>query len=462
MTFLQLVALEMHNNRSNSTKYLAHGVKPHVASALGHSHGNTAENEDFSMYEHLPRQSLVSFVFRFLVCLSVVSVLVFYPYTTAETDRYSKNVWGVKAQHLADSITPKVRSNEFPQNVGLQVGEAEYEAIVNYTMQPELTNYVDGLLTRYKPDYAAVVAMKAETGDILLMTSFVRNQDEYQNLALHSEFPAASIFKIITAVAAIDQGIATPKTLYKYNGKKTSLYKKNVLRHKDNKWTQTVDLRQAFASSINTVFGKMGVFQVGGSTLNDYANQFGFNRPLSYDLQFAPSKTNFEHNNDWAVAETASGYTKSTTMSPLHAALVASAIVNNGIMPEPRIVKNAFLSHGPLLYNRKNSSTRVVSNEVANDMKVLMRATVRKGSARKSFKGFFRGDYKSLDVGGKTGSLTGLNPKGRTEWFVGYGDSGSEKIAVATVIVNKKKWRVKPAYLARKVIEEYFKPNASG
>ena len=139
MTFLQLVALEMHNNRSNSTKYLAHGVKPHVASALGHSHGNTAENEDFSLYEHLPRQSLVSFVFRFLVCLSVVSVLVFYPYTTAETDRYSKNVWGVKAQHLADSITPKVRSNEFPQNVGLQVGEAEYEAIVNYTMQPELT-----------------------------------------------------------------------------------------------------------------------------------------------------------------------------------------------------------------------------------------------------------------------------------------------------------------------------------
>ena len=95
-------------------------------------------------------------------------------------------------------------------------------------------------------------------------------------------------------------------------------------------------------------------------------------------------------------------------------------------------------------------------------MKVLMRATVRKGSARKSFKGFFRGNYKSLDVGGKTGSLTGLNPKGRTEWFVGYGDSGKEKIAVATVIVNKKKWRVKPAYLARKVIEEYFKPNASG
>ena len=88
-----------------------------------------------------------------------------------------------------------------------------------------------------------------------------------------------------------------------------------------------------------------------------------------------------------------------------------------------------------------------------------MRKTVTHGSARKRFRGFFRGRYADLDVGGKTGSLTGKNPKGRTEWFAGYGDSGTEQIAVAAVVVNKEKWQVKPSTLARKIIEEYFKNN---
>ena len=61
-------------------------------------------------------------------------------------------------------------------------------------------------------------------------------------------------------------------------------------------------------------------------------------------------------------------------------------------------------------------------------------------------------------MGGKTGSLTGLTPRGKNDWFVGYAAQDERRIAFAALTVNKERWRVKSAYLARKVIEVYFEP----
>ncbi|MDH3464734.1 MAG: penicillin-binding transpeptidase domain-containing protein, partial [Gammaproteobacteria bacterium] len=97
--------------------------------------------------------------------------------------------------------------------------------------------------------------------------------------------------------------------------------------------------------------------------------------------------------------------------------------------------------------------------ETAKQLKALMRATVKHGSARKSFRGFFKGAYAKLDVGGKTGSLTGLSPRGKNDWFVGFASDGSRNIAFAVLMVNVEKWKVKSAYVARKALENYFNPD---
>jgi beta-lactamase class D len=86
-----------------------------------------------------------------------------------------------------------------------------------------------------------------------------------------------------------------------------------------------------------------------------------------------------------------------------------------------------------------------------------MRETVRRGSARKGFRGFFRGEFENVEVGGKTGSLTGTSPKGRNDWFVGYASLDERKIAFASLTVNEERWTVKSAFVARKVIEAYFR-----
>lgn len=58
----------------------------------------------------------------------------------------------------------------------------------------------------------------------------------------------------------------------------------------------------------------------------------------------------------------------------------------------------------------------------------------------------------------KTGHLTGTNPKGRTDWFVGYAkDSDNNTVALAAITVNIKKWTVKSSSLAEMMFRKHFK-----
>ena len=402
---------------------------------------------------------IFSWTLKLFFACAVFVVFQFFPDSPVETSRSLEQVWGIEKSDVANSISKGLVANEFPSLVRIATNQYDFDAIVHYNIDPELNSYIDELILRYRPDYAAVVAIQPHTGRILAMSSFTRSEeDTQQNLAVHSGFPAASVFKIVTAAAVIDSGIANPSSIYQYNGKNTSLYKSNVLRHKTNKWTRNTSLQRAFALSINTVFGRIGVFDVGAENLHLYADRFGFNRPLPVDFTIQESKTGINADNEWSIAEAASGYTLNTNLSPVHAALIPAIIANDGVMVEPSLVDFAVDMSGPLLYKSEPNAIEVFDKKTTDEMRVLMRATVKKGSAKKHFRKFFRGPYADLDVGGKTGTLTGTNPKGKTEWFVGYGDSGEDKIAIAAVVVNKDKWRVKPAYLTRKVLEEYFKP----
>lgn len=403
------------------------------------------------------------FSLRFLACVGVLLGFFVYPFSIAETDLYDRNVWGIERHHIANSITaPLIETGITPESARVHVGEERIDVRLRLTIDSEFNEFTDKLLhdRRHKPAFAAILATDPETGRILAMSSQVRDGEPLGNLALHSEFPAASLFKIITAAALLEEGKASPNSYFKYNGKSTALYKRHVLRHKDNAYTRKVTFKQAFATSINPVFGRLGIFKVGGRTLHDYGNAFGFNTPLNSDINVGASVTKIDLSDpeSWSIAEAASGFTKDTTISPLHAASIVAAIVNDGVMVTPHIVEAAFQPFGPIVYHQENSAVRVVSAETAKDMRVLMRETVRRGSAKSRFRGFFKGAYANLDVGGKTGSLRGINPRGSTRWFAGYGDSGDRQIAIAAVVVDKDKWYVKPASLVRESLEEYFRP----
>ncbi len=357
---------------------------------------------------------------------------------------------------IAPIITSNAKENRFPNR--LSFADID-EARVNYTFSSSLHEDMANVYLQYQPDYACFVALDVETGAILNLTSFVKADEKWENLVMRADYPAASVFKMITAAAALDLNEVTPETVIPFNGKSTTLYKNQVFKHKKTKWTRTPTFKESFAKSINPVFGRIGAQQLGADKLTDYANRFGFDTPLQSDFILPISKIGLDLNTEWALAEAASGYTRDITLSPIHAAQLAATIANDGRLVTPYMVNYISSSTGKLLYSAKPNKIgpQVISTESAKELRSLMRETVRIGSARGSFKDTKRYKvYRDMEIGGKTGSLTGLSPKGRHDWFVGYAEKNGKKIAYASLIVNKEKWYVRSAYVARQFIYHYF------
>lgn len=373
--------------------------------------------------------------------------------------RYTRSqVTGIDVQSVHVAIKDAVVEERFPERVRIQGREGHSEVSAQYTLRQDLQQQLNDLYERYGPDYAAFFAMDADTGAVLAYADYVRNQadDVHGHLALRALFPAASVFKMITAAAALDRGSIAPDTVLPYNGKSTSLYKKQVLEHKENKWTRRPTLKKAFATSVNTVFARLGIYELGAEALDEYARRFAFNRyDLLTDLPIDLGASDVE-SDQWVLAEIASGWTQRNTLSPVHGAMLASAVAGDGRIAIPYAVSRLTNEYGwPVYVSEPRHLPSSVAAETVTQMRTLMQETVRRGSARRSFDGFDRDD---IEVGGKTGSLSGDDPEGRNEWFVGYANRGDDRIAFASLTVSKEKWRVKPAYVARRFIEAYFEP----
>ena len=361
-------------------------------------------------------------------------------------------------ERVAEALRSSASVNSFPDELDLEVGRQKKRVRIQYSFENKLQKVMEDLIHSYGPDYGAFVALDPRTGRVLSLVSYSR-QGLQDNFALRATFPSASVFKVVTAAAAIGEGKASPETVIPYNGRNHTLYRGQVMQSKITPWTRFITLKEAFAHSINTVFGKIGAFSVGPEELRQYAGRFGFNRRIAADMPMQEGRA-WIPNDIWGLAESASGFTRDNTMSPLQGALIAASVANQGIMMEPFLVQSMHGADGALLYSAQPRVASIAMDaETAAGIKELMKETVLHGTSRGSFRGFFKKGLSLLDVGGKTGSLTGTDPQGKYDWFVGYADSGPTRIAVAALTISEKKWRVRSSYLARRAIESYFKEN---
>ncbi len=388
----------------------------------------------------------------------LVAGLVVAPQNLGTKSWQRQEIWGVDRPLVRHTLARAISANRYPQKITIRRDSKNYPATIQYTLDPQLQNTVTQVFNHFDPDYGVFVALDPDNGEILALVNHRRDGNNSENLALKAGYPAASVFKIITAAAAIDIGKANANTVIPFNGKTTSLYRKNVLEHKDNQWTRRLPLSSAFAKSVNTVFARLGVRFVGGKTLFAYAEAFGFRQGLGADFTLETSAIDLDPTDDWSIAETAAGYTRTTTLSPVHGAVIAAAAVNGGRRVQPTLVRTIVGEDGLILYEAKTTiGKRIVKADTAKELQSLMQQTVINGSAHASFKNFARGTMEAVNVGGKTGSLTGETPTGRYDWFVGYAEKNGRKLAFAAMCINRKVWYVKSATVARKAVEHFFR-----
>jgi penicillin-binding protein A len=361
---------------------------------------------------------------------------------------------------LSEKISANLVKNDFSNDIVVGPNNEQEKFTVSYTLDEDLQIEAQTLLKRYKPDYAAIFMYDVKTGEVLAMSSWQKSDPKAENWNLRASFPAASIFKIVTASAAVDHAGFEPDRKIAFNGSNYTLYKRNVLSEQINKWTRFVTLKDAFARSLNTAFGRLTLENLDSKSLAEYSERFQFNKKIETDFEFEPSTAVIPDDNAYKLTQAASGFTRDNTMSPVHGAMLASTIVNKGSMVTPFIVKEITDQNGLVIYKPGIiQPIQVMKPESADKIEQMMEQTVLSGTSRKAFRKILKErKFKEIEMGGKTGHLTGTNPKGRTDWFVGYAsDNENNTVALAAITVNIKTWTVKSSSLAEMMFRKHFK-----
>ncbi len=330
--------------------------------------------------------------------------------------------------------------------------------IVESSLDPDLQAFILDLLEKSKTVRAAVVVMRPDDGRILAMVSYDSEAEGAASLCLKADYPAASLFKIVSAAAALESAGFSPEKSVSFVGRKHTLYK-NQLKNRKNKYAATISFREAFASSINPVFGKLGIYDLGGDMLLASAERFFFNRTIPFDFPVGMSEI-FVAEDDFGLAELASGFNKGTTISPLHAALLASAVVNDGVMMKPWIVKRVVNEEGRVLYQNSKSRLGIsISPETAKELRILMKDTVLHGTCRNAFRRERRRKvYKGVELGAKTGTINDRSDEFKYDWLTAYvvPPDGREEVCIAVLGIHGKMLGIRANRLGRSIIRYYL------
>ncbi|MFH2092642.1 MAG: penicillin-binding transpeptidase domain-containing protein [Pseudomonadota bacterium] len=335
---------------------------------------------------------------------------------------------------------------------------------IDVDLQQYLLSVLQSLkqLNRGKPQQIAFVVMEADTGKILAMTGFDLDDDTI-NPCIQSDYPAASIFKVITASAAVQTLGYNPDTQLYFNGNKYTLYKRQ-LKDIKNKYSYKISFGTAFAESVNPIFGKIGKNMLGRKHLESFAHAFGFNEQIPSELPFFSGS--FETNdNEYHLAELGSGFNTNTTISPLFGAMLTAGIINSGHLMLPSIIEHVTDTDGKVIYkHRKATYKTAISAQTASTMVSMMQKTVTAGTAKKSFRGASSDSVLSqLLIGGKTGSLYDKAHTVKYDWFTGFAQEKKthNKIALSVLVGHRDYIGTRASTYAKMILKQYFKPHGS-
>jgi cell division protein FtsI/penicillin-binding protein 2 len=315
------------------------------------------------------------------------------------------------------------------------------------TLDPRLQPKLERSLASWGVPWGAVVLLDPSTGRVLALAEYSRAEPHRKGIALSAIAPAASVFKIVTAAALLERGVG-PEDEVCYHGGKRRLQPR-LLADDPRRDRRCATLSAAFGHSTNVVFAKLAGRGLDAEALRAAARRFLFNEQIPFERPVETSRAEIPED-EFSLANTAAGF-GAVRLSPLHGALLAATIANGGLLVPPVLVED----QAGFLSVTRGAPARVVDEEVAAQLGRMMRNTVTEGTARRAFRRPSAA-MRGVAVAGKTGSLADPSPFRDYSWFVGYAPADHPEVAVATVVVNERLWRVRAPALAKEALEAYF------
>jgi penicillin-binding protein 2 len=287
----------------------------------------------------------------------------------------------------------------------------------------------------------AAVALDTHTGDVLALVSapgydlnamsgrrspalqqWLERTHAEINRATRGRYAPGSVFKIVTAAAALEKG-SVPGYFYcpgEYRGIHCWLHRGHG----------SLNLTEAVAQSCNVAFMKLAE-GVGIRDLSAMARRFGLGRhttlgtllPESVGTVPDPAWAQRTFHRTWQLGDTLQvGIGQSSLeITPLQAARIAAAIANGGYLVQPRLVTRVDDTPQP----RVPAASTGLRPATIRRIRAGLRAVTGEGTARSL--------DATLRIAGKTG--TAQNPGGDDHaWFAGYAPSDKPRVAVAVLV----------------------------
>lgn len=323
--------------------------------------------------------------------------------------------------------------------------------LVFYTIDPELQQLAQNLVRSAQANHVAIAVMNPRTGAILALAGKSYSVDDVE---YHAGFPAASLFKVVTAAAAVENAGLSTNSLIPFRGGNYTLNQFNYLpdARRDRR---LMSVGEAMGKSCNPVFGHIGLKYLNAPILASFARRFGFNQSLGFEAPLEKSTAFVPDDDPYEFSRTAAGFGR-VTISPVHAAALVSSVANGGLLPRPYMVEKITTTDGTILQKTEPQMLqRVVDESTSQTLLDMMRNTTTSGTSRREFMRGQRPTLGNIDVAAKTGTLNGTNPKGLNNWFIATAPISNPQIAIAVITVDARR-SSKASALGRRMFEKFF------
>ncbi len=278
------------------------------------------------------------------------------------------------------------------------------------TLDQTIQYFVEKLLresiTKYGASKGSVIVMEPDTGKVVAMANFptyssnefnkVEDSALFKNECIQSQYEPGSVFKPITASAAVDLGKLTPDSTYVDKGSYSVAG--FTIHNSDGKAYGKTTLTRFLELSLNT--GAIWVMQsTGKENFLKYIKNYGLDRSTGIELlgEAEGDVGNLEHLRD--INFVTASFGQGVSITPIQLITAFSAIINGGHLMEPKIV-DRFIHDGEKKSEEKvvpKKVRKVISPKTSATMRAMLISVVKNGWGKKA-------GVPGYLIGGKTGT----------------------------------------------------------
>ena len=352
----------------------------------------------------------------------------------------------VNIQHwLESAMEAAVQEHHVAQRgVGI-VMDVNTGAVLAMTSQPDY----DPNEPRRLIDTELQAAVDALTGEERSAALQQAQQTQWRNKAISDLYEPGSVFKLITAAAALDSGVCTPDDTFVCAG---SIQVAGTRFRCANGHIHGLEtFAQGLAVSCNPCFIQIGA-RLGKEKFCDYFAAFGLREGTGIDLPGEIKKSEYYTADRMGPVELAScSFGQSSKVSYLQMLTAVCAIVNGGNLMQPYVVQRVTAPDGTVVQQIDPTvKRRVLREETSLAMRTLMEGVVTDGTGKNAAVAGYR-------VGGKSGTSQKLDSDdagARISSFVAVAPIDDPKLAVLVCLDEPHSWTTSGGALSGPVCAE--------